>query len=125
MSMQDPIADMLTRLRNAAMALLPEVAIPASKMKRAIAEVLKQEGYIKDCREEGEGIDRRLVVVLKYREREPAIEGIQRVSRSSCRRYCHCREIPRVRNGMGIVSSVRAANELRIRGIRDVDHSKT
>jgi small subunit ribosomal protein S8 len=103
MSMQDPIADMLTRLRNATMALQPEVAMPTSKMKRAIAEVLQGEGYITGYREDGEGIARRLVIQLKYRRRVPVIEGIRRVSRTSCRMYCHCREIPRVRNGMGIV----------------------
>jgi small subunit ribosomal protein S8 len=103
MSMQDPIADMLTRVRNAVAALQPEVAMPASKMKRAIAEVLQGEGYIDGWREEGEGISRSLVMKLKYRHRAPVIEGIQRVSRASCRRYCHSREIPRVRNGMGIV----------------------
>lgn len=103
MSMQDPIADMLTRLRNATMALLPEVTMPASKMKRAVAEVLQGEGYIIGYREEGEGVARQLVIQMKYRHRKPVIEGIRRVSRASCRMYCHCREIPRVRNGMGIV----------------------
>lgn len=103
MSMQDPIADMLSRLRNATMALLPETTMPAAKMKRAIAKVLQEEGYINGFREEGEGVERQLVVQLKYQRRISAIEGINRVSRVACRRYCHSRDIPRVRNGMGIV----------------------
>jgi len=103
MSMQDPLADMLTRMRNAMQALLPEVAMPDSKLKRAVANVLREEGYIADFRAEGEGVRKQLVIRLKYRQRVPAIEGLQRVSRLSCRRYCHCRDIPRVRNGMGIV----------------------
>ena len=103
MSMQDPISDMLTRLRNAGMAKKSDVSMPASKMKLAIAEVLKSEGYIADYREEGSGVKKDLVVKLKYRNRKPVIEGIERVSKPSCRIYTGSEEIPDVRNGLGIV----------------------
>ncbi len=103
MSMQDPIADMLTRIRNAAAAGLEKVAIPLSKEKKAIAEVLMEEGYLSSVSVEGEGVKSQIVVVLKYAGNKAVIEGIERVSKSSCRVHCGSREIPRVRNGLGIV----------------------
>lgn len=103
MSMQDPIADMLTRIRNAAAAGLEQVSIPLSKEKKAIAEVLKDEGYLANVGIAGEGVDSKIVVDLKYAAGKPVIEGIERVSKSSCRVHCGSREIPRVRNGLGIV----------------------
>ena len=103
MSMQDPIADMLTRIRNAAAAGLEKVAIPLSKEKKAIAEVLMEEGYLSAVSVEGEGVKSQIVVVLKYVGTKAVIEGIERVSKSSCRVHCGSREIPRVRNGLGIV----------------------
>lgn len=104
MSMQDPIADMLTRIRNGGTAAnKKDVAMPTSKMKAAIAEVLKKEGYIKDFREEGEGIDKKLLITLKFRNKESVIEGIERVSKPSCRIYCNSDNIPNIRNGLGIV----------------------
>ena len=103
MSMQDPIADMLTRIRNAAAAGLEKVAIPLSKEKKAIAEVLMEEGYLSSVSVEGEGVKSQIVVVLKYAGTKAVIEGIERVSKSSCRVHCGSREIPRVRNGLGIV----------------------
>ena len=103
MSMQDPIADMLTRIRNAAAAGLEKVAIPLSKEKKAIAEVLMEEGYLSSVSVEGEGVNSQVVVVLKYAGTKAVIEGIERVSKSSCRVHCGSREIPRVRNGLGIV----------------------
>ena len=103
MSMQDPIADMLTRIRNAGMAAKKEVSVPMSKMKSAIAEVLKSEGYIADYREVGEGVAKELILELKTRNKRPVIEGIERVSKPSCRIYCGSDEIPNVRNGLGIV----------------------
>ena len=103
MSMQDPISDMLTRIRNAGMAAKKEVAMPISKMKVAIAEVLKTEGYIVGYREVGEGIEKELLLQLKYRNKQPVIEGVDRVSKPSCRIYCGSDEIPNVRNGLGIV----------------------
>ena len=103
MSMQDPIADMLTRIRNAAAAGLEKVAIPLSKEKKAIAEVLMEEGYLSAVSVEGEGVKSQIVVELKYVGTKAVIEGIERVSKSSCRVHCGSREIPRVRNGLGIV----------------------
>ncbi|MBE6378072.1 MAG: 30S ribosomal protein S8 [Lentisphaerae bacterium] len=103
MSMQDPIADMLTRIRNAAAAGLEKVAIPLSKEKKAIAEVLMEEGYLSAVSVEGEGVKAQVVVELKYVGTKAVIEGIERVSKSSCRVHCGSREIPRVRNGLGIV----------------------
>ena len=103
MSMQDPIADMLTRIRNAASAGLEKVIIPLSKEKKAIAEVLKEEGYITKVSVIGEGVKSQIVVELKYAGDKAVIEGIERVSKSSCRIHCGSREIPRVRNGLGIV----------------------
>ena len=103
MSMQDPIADMLTRIRNAAAAGLEKVAIPLSKEKKAIAEVMMEEGYLSAVSVEGEGVKSQIVVVLKYAGAKAVIEGIERVSKSSCRIHCGSREIPRVRNGLGIV----------------------
>ena len=103
MSMQDPIADMLTRIRNAASAGLEQVLIPLSAEKKAIAEVLKAEGYLAKVDVVGEGVKRQIAVELKYAAGKPVIEGIERVSKSSCRVHCGSREIPRVRNGLGIV----------------------
>lgn len=103
MSMQDTISDMITRLRNGGMASLREVSMPASRMKLAIANVLKEEGYVIDCREENEGASKSLIIKLKYHKRKHVIEGIKRISRPSCRIYCNSREIPKVRNGFGIV----------------------
>ena len=103
MSMQDPIADMLTRIRNAAAAGLEKVAIPLSKEKKAIAEVLMEEGYLSAVSVEGEGVKSQIVVELKYVGTKAVIEGIERVSKSSCRVHCGSQEIPRVRNGLGTV----------------------
>jgi len=103
MSMQDPIADMLTRIRNAASAGLEKVSMPLSKEKKAIAEVLKEEGYLSNVSVVGEGVKKEIVVELKYVGETAVIEGIERVSKSSCRIHCGSREIPRVRNGLGIV----------------------
>ena len=103
MSMQDPIADMLTRIRNAASAGLEKVSMPLSKEKKAIAEVLKEEGYLSSVSVVGEGVKKEIVVELKYVGETAVIEGIERVSKSSCRIHCGSSEIPRVRNGLGIV----------------------
>jgi small subunit ribosomal protein S8 len=102
MSMQDPIADMLTRIRNAQARAKREVSIPASRRKAAIAEVLKSEGYIADYRvNEGEGHPE-LVVELRYYDGRPVIEKIQRVSRPGLRVYRGCEELPRIVGGLGI-----------------------
>ena len=100
MSMQDPIADMLTRVRNAGSAGLPKVAIPGSREKAAIAAVLKQEGYIKDFSVEEDGVKKTLQVELKYCNGKPVIEGLERISKPSRRVYCGAGSIPRVRNAL-------------------------
>ena len=103
MSMQDPISDMLTRIRNAGNAGLKTVAVPLSKEKQAIAGVLLEEGYIGNVEVIGEGVARELSITLKYFEGKAVIGGLERVSKPSCRVHCGCAEIPRVRNGQGTV----------------------
>lgn len=103
MSMQDPIADMLTRIRNAGSAGLKKVEMPSSREKEAIAKVLKEEGYISDYAVSEDGAKKVLSIVLKYANGKSVIEGIERVSKPSCRIHCGSREIPRVRNGLGTV----------------------
>ena len=102
MSMTDPIADMLTRIRNAQATEKPSVFVPASKVKRAIAQVLKDEGYIEDfaVRDlEGKSV---LEIGLKYYAGKPVIEKIERISRPGLRIYKGRDDIPRVMNGLGV-----------------------
>ena len=96
--MTDPIADMLTRIRNAHMALHKEVSVPRSKMKEAIAAILQQEGYVSDVTVE----DAALKIGLKYHKGQPAIAGLRRISKSGRRVYVGSSGIPRVQNGLGI-----------------------
>lgn len=104
MVVTDPIADMLTRIRNAGMANHPEVAMPTSKMKVAIANVLIEEGYVTASSvEKGDGPQGTLHVTLKYHKNQPVITGLERTSKSSCRIYVGAGEIPRVRGGLGVV----------------------
>ncbi len=102
MSMQDPIADMLTRIRNGQMAGKVRVTMPPSKQKTAIAGVLKEEGYIRDSLEEEVDGRKVLTVVLKYYEGKPVIERLQRVSRPGLRVYKGKSELPRVLDGLGV-----------------------
>ena len=102
MSMQDPISDMLTRVRNAQERAKREVVMPASGKKAAIAEVLKNEGFITDYRVEGEGAQRALRIELKYYQGRPVIERIQRVSRPGLRVYRSKDELPSVVGGLGV-----------------------
>ena len=102
MSMTDPIADMLTRIRNGQKALKTEVRMPASKVKASIAEVLREEGYIKEFDIEEQGSKRQLRVALKYHEGQPVIENIQRVSRPGLRIYRRKHELPQVIGGLGV-----------------------
>lgn len=106
--MNDPIADMLTRIRNASRASLPTVAIPHSRVKESIAQLLQREGYIAAVSVAGDK-KRTLTLELKYVNRQPAIEGMRRISKPGLRTYVGATEIPRVRNGMGtaIVSTSR------------------
>lgn len=102
--LSDPVSDMLTRIRNAGMAQHPEVVLPSSKMKLAIANVLTEEGYITEAKnEETEGPQPTLRLTLKYHNRQPVIAGIERVSKPSCRIYAGADDIPRVMGGMGVV----------------------
>ncbi|MDH4257993.1 MAG: 30S ribosomal protein S8 [Candidatus Aminicenantes bacterium] len=104
MTLTDPIADLLTRIRNAVAVKKKEVSIPSSRMKVEIAKVLKEEGYIKNYRvidDKKQGI---LSITLKYTEnRQSVITGLKRASRPGCRVYCRTDSIPKVLDGLGIV----------------------
>lgn len=102
MAMSDPIADMLTRIRNAQMAGKATVAMPSSKVKAAIAAVLKDEGYVEDFKVATAEGKATLEVALKYYAGAPVIERIERVSKPGLRIYKGCGDIPRVMNGLGI-----------------------
>lgn len=101
MSMQDPIADMFTRIRNAQSANKVAVTMPASKQKQAIAKVLQEEGYITGF-DVAEGAKPELTIELKYFEGKPVIESIQRVSRPGLRIYKKRNELPSVMGGLGV-----------------------
>lgn len=119
----DPIADMLTRIRNALVARHDFTDVPASRLKVALAEVLKKEGYIGDYEVKTEGSHRTLRVQLAYTKvREPVIMGLERVSRPGLRVYAAQREIPRVYGGLGVAilstpQGVMTGKEARRRGI--------
>jgi small subunit ribosomal protein S8 len=100
--MIDPIADMLTRIRNASRALLPTVAIPHSKMKESLAKILKAEGYVAEVLVEGETTKKAIKLRLKYEGKKGVIEGIKRISSPGLRNYVGATEIPRVRGGLGV-----------------------
>ena len=101
MSLSDPIADMLSRIRNATGARMPVVDIPASSLKREIARVLQEKGFIKKFVVVEDGKQGILKVLLRYTEGVPAIQGIQRTSRPGLRQYAAVDKLPRVRNGLG------------------------
>jgi small subunit ribosomal protein S8 len=99
----DPIADMLTRVRNAIQARHPKVDVPASKLKTEIARILKEEGYIQNFKVAEEGSKKTIKIYLKYNtSNAPVISSIERVSRPGCRVYVGRRDIPRVLGGLGI-----------------------
>lgn len=103
MSMSDPIADMLTRIRNAAAAKRDAVIMPHSNLKSEIARILKREGFIVDYTTEADGSQKSLRVFLKYGpDQDSVIKGLQRVSRPGLRRYVNSGEVPRVLNGLGL-----------------------
>jgi small subunit ribosomal protein S8 len=119
--MNDPISDMLTRIRNASKAMLPTTDIPHSKMKESIARILKKEGYISDFSVEGQTI-KTLKLKLKYDGRRGVIEGLRRVSTPGIRRYTGATEIPRVRGGLGVAivstsQGVMSGNEARNKNV--------
>jgi small subunit ribosomal protein S8 len=105
MSMTDPVADFLTRLRNAANAQHHDVTIPSSKLKRELARILKEQGYIESYEllaPSAEDPNERITVILKYtNDRKPVISGLQRVSRPGQRTYVDSAHIPRIQGGMG------------------------
>ncbi|MCC5870955.1 MAG: 30S ribosomal protein S8 [Gammaproteobacteria bacterium] len=101
MSMQDPVSDMLTRIRNAQARNKPTVSMPASKLKAAIAEVLQQEGYVESFNVEGD-TKPQLTLTLKYFDGRPVIEEIKRVSRPGLRVYRDQTALPSVRGGLGV-----------------------
>ncbi|MEW6168423.1 MAG: 30S ribosomal protein S8 [Pseudomonadota bacterium] len=102
MSMTDPIADFLTRIRNGQQARKKQIAVPSSKIKEAIAAVLKEEGYISEYSVLADGTKKTLTVSLKYFEGKPVIERIERVSRPSLRVYKGKDELPKVLGGLGV-----------------------
>jgi len=102
MSMQDTLADMFTRIRNGQMAGKKEITLPSSKIKAAVAKVMQQEGYIESF--EVEGADKpQLTIGLKYFEGQPVIETIRRVSRPGLRIYRSANDIPKFKDGLGVV----------------------
>ena len=102
MSMQDPLADMLTRIRNAQMAGKTSVEIPASKLKKAVCAVLAEEGYVAGMREMERDGKNMMLVELKYYEGKPVIAELDRVSRPGLRRYSGKDGLPTVRGGLGV-----------------------
>jgi small subunit ribosomal protein S8 len=102
MSMTDPIADMLTRIRNAQKARKEFVTMPASRLKLAIVQVLQSEGYVESFEASEDGVSRTLKVGLKYHRSEPVIEHIERVSRPGLRVYRGVDDLPKVHGGLGI-----------------------
>ena len=99
----DPIADMLTRMRNAMSAKHKSVSVPTSKMKLAIANLLKEEGFIEDVKVEGEGVSANLVIDFKFGpNNQRVINGLRRISKPGLRIYASANDLPRVLNGLGI-----------------------
>jgi small subunit ribosomal protein S8 len=104
MNVSDPIADMLTRVRNASRARHTEVIVPASRTKREIARILVEEGFIADVREEREGVAILLRLQLKYVDgKVPVVSGLKRISKPGLRVYARKTDIPRVLGGLGVV----------------------
>lgn len=124
MAANDTIADMLTRIRNANLARHQTTEVPATKMTHSIARVLKDEGFIADFEEVGEGVKRSLTISLKYRgrNRQPIITTLKRVSKPGLRVYSNRRELPRVLGGIGIAiistsSGIMTDREARRQGV--------
>ena len=97
----DPIANMLSSIRNAGKALLPVVELPHSRLKESVAKILKSEGYVADVSVEGD-TKKKIKLRLKYNGKKSVIEGIKRISRPGLRRYVGATEVPRVLGGMGV-----------------------
>lgn len=103
MSMQDPVSDMLTRIRNAQAVAKHHVSMGASTLKSAIAKVLEQEGFINEFHIEGEGVKKNLVIELKYHHGKPVIDQLERKSRPGLRVYKAKNDLPKVKDGLGVV----------------------
>ena len=101
--MTDPIADMLTRIRNAITAKKEAVEIPASNVKKAIAEILHEEGWVKDVKIVEDGFNGKIAITLKYDDKKSVISGLQRVSKPGLRAYAGVENMPRVLGGFGTV----------------------
>ena len=121
MSMSDPIADMLTRIRNAQTAEKANVSMPASKTKQAIAQVLKDEGYIRGW-SVSDGTKKSLEIELKYYQGRPVIEKIKRVSRPGLRIYKSATELPTVIGGMGVAIVSTSRGMMSDRAARELGH---
>ena len=103
MVINDPIADMLTRIRNAQVARHDSVTIPASNMKKAIAKILLDEGYVKSVENIADGLQGSIKITLKYQDKkQPVIVGLRRISKPGLRVYATCEELPKVLGGLGI-----------------------
>ncbi len=122
MSMTDPIADMLTRIRNALAAGKVDVSMPQSKQKQAIAQVLKDEGYIADFAASEQDGKPTLTVTLKYYEGKPVIEKIKRVSRPGLRIYKGKDQLPKVMGGLGVAIVSTSAGLMTDRAARKAGH---
>ena len=101
--MTDPIADMLTRIRNALMVNKEVVEVPSSKMKKAIADIMLSEGYVSDVKLVEDGLSGKLVITLKYfGKRQPVINGLKRVTKPGLRTYAGVENMPKVMDGLGV-----------------------
>lgn len=124
MSMTDPLADMLTRIRNAIIARKAKVEVPASNLKERIAEILRDEGFLLAVERHEDGVQGSLTLTLRYTDNESAIQEIHRVSRPGQRRYAAHDELPKIRSGLGVailstsrgVVSDRTARKLKVGG---------
>jgi small subunit ribosomal protein S8 len=124
MAANDTIADMLTRIRNASLVKHQTTEVPSTKMTRSIAQVLKQEGYIGEYEESGEGINRKLVLTLRYKgkNRQPIVTALKRVSKPGLRVYSNHKDLPKVLGGIGIAiistsSGIMTDREARKQGV--------
>lgn len=122
MSMQDPIADMFTRIRNGLSAGRVRVVMPMSKQKMAIAKLLKEQGYIRDFATEVQEGKPELAIVLKYHDGKPVIEKIQRVSRPGLRIFKKKDDLPTVMNGLGIAIISTSRGLMTDRAAREAGH---
>lgn len=122
MSMSDPIADMLTRIRNGQSARKDKVTLPSSKLKIAIAKVFKEEGYITDYSVEMNGIHSELTIVLKYFNGIPVIEKVKRVSKPGLRIYKSKDELPKVLGGLGVAIVSTSKGVMTDRTARAIGH---